>query len=141
MNCPHYVHALSDGPAAQAPKSLSTAIQPATQLTVKEEKSMCRVSFRRWFLIFAAALWAVTMDGSPAQAQPKRKAAEPKVRTHYIAADEVEWNYAPSGMDQMMGMPFEGMAKVYTERAAHRIGTVYRKAIFREYTDGTFTKL
>src|SRR6266849_3546003 len=103
MNCPHYAHALSDSPAAQAPKSLSTAIQPATQLTVKEEESMCRVFSRRWFLILAAALWAVTMGGSPAQAQPQRKAAEPKVRPYYIAANEVEWDYAPSGINQATG--------------------------------------
>jgi len=141
MNCPHYAHALSDSPVAQAPKSLSTAIQLAIQLTVKEEKAMCRVSFRRWFLILAAALWAVTMGGSPAQAQPKRKAAEPKVRTHYIAADEVEWDYAPSGINQVTDQPFEGIAKSYTEHGPHRIGKVYRKAIFREYTDATFTKL
>jgi FtsP/CotA-like multicopper oxidase with cupredoxin domain len=67
--------------------------------------------------------------------------ATPKINTYYVAADEVEWNYAPSGMNKMMGMKFEGYATVFTEQGPHRIGTTYRKAIFREYTDGTFTKL
>lgn len=62
-------------------------------------------------------------------------------RTYYIAADEVDWNYAPGGVNKMMGMKFEGYSKVFTERGRHRIGTVYRKAIYREYTDATFTQL
>ncbi len=59
----------------------------------------------------------------------------PKVRTYYIAADEVDWDYAPGGVNKMMGMKFEGNSKVFTERGPHRIGTVYRKALYREYTD------
>ncbi len=64
-----------------------------------------------------------------------------KVWNHYIAADEIEWDYAPGGVNKMMGMKFEGYSKVFTERGAHRIGTVYRKALYREYTDETFSKL
>jgi hypothetical protein len=69
------------------------------------------------------------------------EAATPKVHTYYIATDEVEWNYAPSGIDKMMGMKFEGYETVFTERGPHRIGTTYRKALYREYTDATFSKL
>ena len=64
-----------------------------------------------------------------------------KMRTYYIAADEVDWDYAPGGVNKMMGMKFDGYSKVFTERGPHRIGTVYRKAIYREYTDETFTHL
>jgi manganese oxidase len=64
-----------------------------------------------------------------------------KVRMYYIAADEVDWDYAPGGVNKMMGMKFEGFATVFTERGPHRIGTVYRKALYREYTDDTFTRL
>ena len=63
------------------------------------------------------------------------------VHTYYVAADEVDWNYAPLGTDKMMGMPFMGHAKIYTERGEHRIGTTFRKAIYREYTDSTFSTL
>ena len=65
----------------------------------------------------------------------------PTVRTYFVAADEVDWNYAPSGIDKMMGMAYMGDAKIFTEHGDHRIGTVYRKAIYREYTDDTFTTL
>lgn len=64
-----------------------------------------------------------------------------RVRTYYIAADEVDWDYAPGGFNKMMGMKFEGYSKVFTEHGPHRIGTVYRKAIYREYTDDTFSRL
>src|SRR5579863_881782 len=53
----------------------------------------------------------------------------------YVAADEVDWNYTPLDLDQMMGMPFTDYAKMYTERGPHRIGSTHRKAIYREYTD------
>lgn len=64
-----------------------------------------------------------------------------KIRIYYIAADEVDWDYAPGGINKMMGMKFEGYSKVFVEKGPHRIGTVYRKAIYREYTDETFSQL
>lgn len=64
-----------------------------------------------------------------------------KTRTYYVAADEVNWDYAPSGRDEAMGMPFDPIAKSFTESGPHSIGRVYKKAIYREYTDGTFTIL
>jgi manganese oxidase len=63
------------------------------------------------------------------------------VHTYYVAADEVDWNYTPLGVDGMMGMPFTGYAQVFTERGPQRIGTTYRKALYREYTDESFTTL
>jgi hypothetical protein len=61
-----------------------------------------------------------------------------KIRTYYIAAVEVEWNYVPANLDLMTGKPFEGETKIWTEHGKDRIGNVYRKAIYREYTDETF---
>jgi manganese oxidase len=63
------------------------------------------------------------------------------VRTYYIAADEVDWDYLPSGLNGMMGMPPTGYAKIFSQRNVHGLGRVYRKAIYREYTDATFTHL
>jgi FtsP/CotA-like multicopper oxidase with cupredoxin domain len=67
--------------------------------------------------------------------------ASGKTHTYYIAADEVEWDYAPSGLDHMTGKQPEHIAKRYVERGPTRIGKVYRKAIYREYTDETFSQL
>jgi hephaestin len=63
------------------------------------------------------------------------------IRTYHIAADEVDWNYLPSGTDRMMGMAPTGYAKAYTQPGPGMIGSVYRKAVYREYTDSSFTKL
>jgi FtsP/CotA-like multicopper oxidase with cupredoxin domain len=64
-----------------------------------------------------------------------------KVRVHYIAADEVDWDYAPSGKNLITGEPFDAAANVFVKQGPDRIGHVYRKAVYREYTDGTFTTL
>ncbi len=47
-----------------------------------------------------------------------------KVRTYYVAADEVNWDYAPSGRDEAMGHPFDDLQKAYTEPGPHCIGRV-----------------
>ncbi|HEY6485173.1 MAG TPA: multicopper oxidase domain-containing protein [Candidatus Cybelea sp.] len=65
--------------------------------------------------------------------------ADGKVRTYYIAADEVTWNYAPAGIDEVTGKPFDAMERPYAVQDSHHIGSSYRKAIYREYTDATFT--
>jgi FtsP/CotA-like multicopper oxidase with cupredoxin domain len=65
----------------------------------------------------------------------------PKIHTYYIAADEVEWDYAPGGINKVMGMKFEGNPLIFVEQGPHRIGKVYRKAIYREYTDESFSHL
>ncbi|MGB9236883.1 MAG: multicopper oxidase domain-containing protein [Terriglobales bacterium] len=79
---------------------------------------------------------------APLAAQPEKiPAPTGKTRTYYIAADELDWDYAPSGIDQMMNMPFMSIAKSNMEHGPHRIGHIYKKAVYREYTDATFTQL
>ena len=63
------------------------------------------------------------------------------IRTYYIAADEVDWNYAPSDHDHMTGKPYDEKARYWTEKGPERIGPIYHKAVYREYTDGSFTTL
>ncbi|MGC1984204.1 MAG: multicopper oxidase domain-containing protein, partial [Candidatus Cybelea sp.] len=67
--------------------------------------------------------------------------ADGQVRTYYIAADEVTWNYAPVGIDEVTGKPFDAMERPYAVQDSHHIGSNYRKAIYREYTDAAFTTL
>lgn len=62
-------------------------------------------------------------------------------RTYYIAADEVDWDYAPSARNQITGAPFNAMAQRYMEPGPGRVGRIWHKAIFREYSDSTFTTL
>lgn len=68
-------------------------------------------------------------------------AAAVQTRHYYIAADEVAWDYAPSGINQISGEPFGEEENVFVARDRDRIGSVYLKALYREYTDDTFTTL
>jgi hypothetical protein len=53
-----------------------------------------------------------------------------QIRTYYVAAEELDWDYAPNGIDRMMNMPFESIAKSYMEHGPHRIGHIYKKSDF-----------
>jgi hephaestin len=56
------------------------------------------------------------------------------VRTYYIAADEVVWNYAPTGRDLIKNV-------VLPSPKPDRIGFIFKKALYREYTDASFRTL
>jgi FtsP/CotA-like multicopper oxidase with cupredoxin domain len=94
----------------------------------------------RKMLLLTGTLLLVLTGCSRSSARTVRLGPQ-RVHTYYIAADEVDWNYTPSGVDKMMGKEFMGYAKVMTEHGPHRIGTVYRKAVYREYTDASFSTL
>ena len=65
-----------------------------------------------------------------------------QTRVYYVAADEVVWDYAPSGINQITGKEFEGLAAIgVMVKAVDRLGRVYKKSIYREYTDATFSAL
>lgn len=68
-------------------------------------------------------------------------APKPTTHHHYIAAAEVDWDYAPGGTNKITGQPFQGLDLFWVARGSDRIGKVYRKALYREYTDDTFTEL
>jgi hephaestin len=68
-------------------------------------------------------------------------AAAGKTRHYYIAADEIDWDYAPMGYNNITGRPFDEAASVFVQKGPDRIGKVYRKSIYREYTDATFKTL
>jgi FtsP/CotA-like multicopper oxidase with cupredoxin domain len=92
-------------------------------------------------ILFVALICTAMARSAAAVSKSDQTISGQRVRTYYVAADEVDWDYAPGGVNKMMGMRFEGYSTVFTERGPHRIGTVYRKAVYREYTDDTFTRL
>src|SRR5580700_997826 len=95
-------------------------------------------------LVWAVCLFGVgglaQLAATSARLRPKQDlpTAGGRVRTYYIAAEETEWDYAPLGIDIMTGKPFEGTSAAYTQPGPDHIGHVYRKAVYREYSDGTF---
>jgi hypothetical protein len=62
-------------------------------------------------------------------------------RTYYIGADRVVWDYAPAGMNEITGRPFDRVAATYVRPGRGRIGSRYVKCLYRAYADSTFRQL
>ncbi len=87
-------------------------------------------------LVLGSSLFAGLSDFT-SKATPAEAAG--KVRQYHIAANEIQWNYAPSGSNQFLGAPFTPEENIFVGAAADRIGSTYKKAQYVEYTDATFT--
>lgn len=100
---------------------------------------------RRAVVSMLGSLAATGIARTPANAQDPLldiyKPALPggRLRTYYIAAEEVDWNYAPLGRDEAMGHAFMDEHRIWVSRSPTTIGLVYRKALLFEYTDDTFS--
>jgi hephaestin len=67
--------------------------------------------------------------------------ANGRERTYYIGADELVWNYAPSGKNEITGGSFDAAASVYVRPGPGRIGASYVKCLYRQYGDATFARV
>ncbi len=84
----------------------------------------------------------VAASPAPSRSIPPHPAAPlGKTRVYYIAADELIWDYAPSGINQITGKPFDAFQEMFTKPGPQQIGSKSKKALFREYTDATFKTL
>jgi len=63
-----------------------------------------------------------------------------ETRVHYIAADEVDWNYAPAG-NVLFNAQACGDDSAWLKRGANQKPAVFKKAVFREYVDEAFARL
>lgn len=82
------------------------------------------------------ALYNVSGD---CENNPSNEAVQPSIR-HYIAAEEIPWDYTPIERDMCRNKPFDDDAQVFTKAGLHRPGSKYIKAVYREYEDGSFRK-
>lgn len=64
-----------------------------------------------------------------------------KTRVYYIGALKADWDYAPSKQNLLTNTPLQDDpdARVFTVAAPDRIGRVYTKARYVEFTDASFT--
>jgi manganese oxidase len=60
-------------------------------------------------------------------------------REYFISADEVRWNFAPDGVNDITGEPFDDKAKTYVEPGDRAIGATHTMCLYRGYTDKSFT--
>ena len=111
-------------------------------------------------LLFLLTLLTACGDKSPPATAPA------VTRTFFIAAEDVPWNFAPTGVNQIEGRPFANYTGANADQsvvtmtrriafdnvssninpvnftadpAAIQVGTTYRKTLYFEYTDATFT--
>jgi FtsP/CotA-like multicopper oxidase with cupredoxin domain len=89
---------------------------------IKKEDIM--LDEQRHWIFFAGVLW-LGLASCPVLAHE---------REYWVAADEVDWDYAPSfPVNLMSGQEFTPDQRVFVEEG---IGRVYRKSVYREYTEG-----
>jgi hephaestin len=126
-------HAVTEsGVALLVAFAVLMAMGPPKSLRISGAR-LCAIGATAGLLAGLAA--TVSVGGAAAQTVPTQ------TRTYYIAADEVEWDYAPQRRNLITGEAFNEDEQVFTEHSDTRIGTVYKKALYREYTDSTFRKL
>jgi hephaestin len=118
-----------------------------SRITRRDVSAVASTSLSRVAALAAVAIAALACSPDRAlgpSAEPvtpaPAKSVEPRTRDYFIAADIVEWNYAPSGSNQITGEPF-GDAEAIFVNTGPGIGLRYRKALYREYTDATFSTL
>lgn len=60
-----------------------------------------------------------------------------RVRTYYIAADAADWDYVSGARNGITGTAFAESA-FFQNAPPRAVSTVYKKVLYREYTDSTF---
>lgn len=80
-------------------------------------------------------------DCSP-EKQPESVPKNCQTRHYYISAEEIIWDYGPKGTNDFTGEQLDlpdSESAPFFEKGPTRIGGKYKKAVYSEYTDGTFT--
>ncbi|ELK16486.1 Hephaestin-like protein 1 [Pteropus alecto] len=62
-------------------------------------------------------------------------------RTYHLGIVEEYWDYVPQGKNIITGKSFaeDKLATLFLERGPNRIGGLYKKAVYRHYTDDTYS--
>lgn len=88
-------------------------------------------------IVVIVALGALSSGAAPFAAPPESGA---RTRTYFIAADTVTWDYVPGGRDEVAGTPYVDTA-FFANAKPRPVSTLYKKVLYREYTDSTFRTL
>jgi FtsP/CotA-like multicopper oxidase with cupredoxin domain len=93
-------------------------------------------------LVLLAATTAESQSAHPRDRARADGRGGGRVRTYYVAADEVDWTYVPARADRALtGKPDDYTNFPGSQGTLDPNATTYRKARFREYTDSTFRAL
>uniref|UniRef100_A0A2R9BIJ6 Ceruloplasmin n=1 Tax=Pan paniscus TaxID=9597 RepID=A0A2R9BIJ6_PANPA len=80
-----------------------------------------------WALLFTQSLWPQLTDGA--------------TRVYYLGIRDVQWNYAPKGRNVITNQPLDSdiVASSFLKSDKNRIGGTYKKTIYKEYKDDSYT--
>ncbi|XP_054184204.1 hephaestin isoform X8 [Homo sapiens] len=80
-----------------------------------------------WALLFMQSLWPQLTDGA--------------TRVYYLGIRDVQWNYAPKGRNVITNQPLDSdiVASSFLKSDKNRIGGTYKKTIYKEYKDDSYT--
>lgn len=78
------------------------------------------------------------MDGALPQPTPINFHYSGNIRRYYVAAEEVTWDFAPTGWDNWLGLSLKDSPRAQAAGIVQQ-GTKWQKAVYRGYTDATFT--
>uniref|UniRef100_A0A2K5WZ84 Ceruloplasmin n=1 Tax=Macaca fascicularis TaxID=9541 RepID=A0A2K5WZ84_MACFA len=80
-----------------------------------------------WALLFMQSLWPQLTDGA--------------TRVYYLGIQDVQWNYAPKGRNVITNQPLDSdiVASSFLKSDKNRIGGIYKKTIYKEYKDDSYT--
>ncbi|KAG9351427.1 hypothetical protein JZ751_022677, partial [Albula glossodonta] len=62
----------------------------------------------------------------------------PPIVQYFIASEEVEWDYSPSRDSELQITNSTKESSMFVGKGENRIGSKYKKVVYREYTDITF---
>ncbi|KAM5220957.1 hephaestin isoform 2-T2 [Ctenodactylus gundi] len=81
-----------------------------------------------WTLLFMQSCWPLLTDGA--------------TRVYYLGIQDVQWNYAPKGRNVITDQPLDSdiVASSFLKSDTNRIGSSYKKTVYKEYTDDSYTK-
>nr|XP_027791607.1 hephaestin isoform X11 [Marmota flaviventris] len=79
-----------------------------------------------WALLFMQSLWPLLTDGA--------------TRVYYLGIQDVQWNYAPKGRNVITNQTLDSdsVASSFLKSDKNRIGSTYKKTIYREYKDDSY---
>uniref|UniRef100_A0A8B9NJ83 Plastocyanin-like domain-containing protein n=1 Tax=Accipiter nisus TaxID=211598 RepID=A0A8B9NJ83_9AVES len=62
-------------------------------------------------------------------------------RVYYLGIHEVNWNYAPTGKNVLanQSVAHNLKASTFLQRGKDRVGSTYKKSVYKQYTDSTYT--
>lgn len=81
---------------------------------------------------------AASMNGQLPTQTPSDFKFSGNVRRYYVAAEEIEWDYVPTGWDNWLGVPFSESPR---GQQVTKGNTTYLKALYRGYTDSSFNQM